>query len=152
VLLIVVDCVISAILAVVLNLNSVTGIIAILGVVTFTLMISLVIKSYYPKQLIYFSFNMIIAPLVFYMVICLWLRYTIGLKIEVKSFSAGSITYELDINKQHKTFAIYEVKDKDFNHLQGISGGEAFTENDTTYLQDIKNYLPGDKNDLNIYI
>ncbi|NOW98636.1 hypothetical protein [Mucilaginibacter sp. SG564] len=102
------------------------------------------------KPVIYFKLNIIIAPLVFYMVICLWLRYTIKLKMAEKSFAAGQETYQLIIRKQSNTFA--KVKDKDFTYFKRIIEGEVFMKNDTAFLRNIKKHAHDDKNELGIYI
>lgn len=134
----VLDAIICGLLTIIFNLNGVTGIIAILCIILFNLIISIVFKIYKSNLLIYANINIVLAPLMLYISLLLWFSHQTGLKVDVKRFSNDITKYEIDINKIRNTYAIYKIVGNDYNSLKGLRQGQTLFVNDTTYLLEPK--------------
>lgn len=129
-----IDILISISLIMFLDLNGLTGMVTLLGILFVSVLVSVSLSYLNSMYSNLFKLNVVFFPLLFYALLCTKVYHDTSLVYVNKVFSIKNKDYELNINKKYKTFDLNEIQDKNRDHTKGILQGKVDIHCDTFIL------------------
>jgi len=140
-LMIIIDIVVAVLLNVAFELDSLIGLLAIIFVLLFSVSLYLIIFTLRKSASFYFLINIVISPIILYLVLLVFVVITSKLKYDERRFSFAGDDYVLFISRRSKTYSISKIFDHHENYQYGMINGDFIKRNDTTLLFNPPRYL-----------
>jgi hypothetical protein len=140
-LMILIDMAVNGFLVLEFELDSLAGAIAITLIFLLSIFLYFLIRELKRGAALYFVINIIMAPIILYLLILFSVIVTAKLKYEIKIFSIGTHRYELFINKIHGTYNISEIMDDNNDYFHRLLSGNFTKRKDITILLDSSNNM-----------